>query len=80
MIAPAAEASCCGEGGRSRSERSGLIQGLRGEPPFDGRRFPPLPWGGKRVADADIVFIADWIDDDCPATDDTVTEIAAPKA
>jgi tyrosinase len=81
MIAPSAEASCCGEGGgRSRSERSGLIQGLRGEPPFDGRRFPPLLWGGKRVADADIAFIADWIDDGCPAADGTVTELPAPKA
>jgi tyrosinase len=81
MIAPAAEASCCGDGGgRSRSERSGLIQGLRGAPPFDGVRFPPLPWGGKPVADADIAFIADWIDDGCPAADDTVTAIAAPKA
>src|SRR4029077_18519607 len=47
---------------------------------FDGRRFPPLPWGGTRVADADIAFIADWIDDGCPATEDTVTEIGAPKA
>jgi tyrosinase len=81
MIAPAVEASCCGEGGgRSRSERSGLIQGLRGEPPFDGRRFPPLPWGGKQVDDTDIAFIADWIDDGCPASDDAVTEIAAPQA
>jgi tyrosinase len=64
LIAPAV-ASCCG-GGQSRSENSGLIKALRGEPPFDGDRFPPLMWGGSRVADPDIAFIADWIDDDCP--------------
>ena len=51
---------------RSRSARSGLIRGLRGVAPFDGARFPPLPWGGTRVADADIAFIADWIDDGLP--------------
>ena len=39
---------------------------MRGLPPFDGSRFPPLPWGGTRVADADIAFIADWIDDGLP--------------
>ena len=69
MIAPESAASCCGDD--SRSARSGLIQGLRGEPPFDGNRFPPLMWGGERVADADIRFIADWIDDGCPADDQT---------
>jgi tyrosinase len=63
LIAPE-PASCCGG---SRSADSGLIKGLRGEPPFDGERFPPLPWGGSRVAEADIAFIADWIDDGCPA-------------
>jgi len=68
MIAPAAEASCCG-GGETRSAQSGLIKGLRGEPPFDNGRFPPLMWAGKRVADPDIEFIADWIDDGCPAED-----------
>jgi tyrosinase len=67
MIAPESAASCCDDG--SRSARSGLIRGLRGEPPFDGQRFPPLMWGGDRVADADIRFIADWIDDGCPADD-----------
>ena len=53
----------------SRSARSGLIQALRGEAPFDGRQFPPRPWGGAPVAAADIQFIADWIDDGCPAED-----------
>lgn len=48
-------------------ERAGLVRGLRGEPPFDGSRFPRLPWGGKRVPEADICMIADWIDDGCPA-------------
>ena len=64
MIAPENASSCCDDG--SRSARSGLIRGLRGETPFDGSRFPPLPWGGERVAMDDIAFIADWIDDGCP--------------
>src|SRR5215216_674090 len=67
MIAPEEKASCCDDG--SRSARSGLIRGLRGEAPFDGNRFPPLMWGGARVSEADIQFIADWIDDGCPADD-----------
>src|SRR5436305_9655591 len=45
MIAPDAEPSCCHPPG-SRSADSGLIKGLRGDPPFDGHHFPPLPWGG----------------------------------
>jgi len=72
MIAPESSGSSCGCGegnGESRSARSGLIQGLRGAPPFDGVRFPPLMWGGDRVGDDDVAFIADWIDDGCPADD-----------
>src|SRR6516164_62047 len=57
MIAAAAAPSCCSEG-EARSARSGLIKGLRGAPPFDGGRFPRLPWGGQPVADVDIQFIA----------------------
>jgi tyrosinase len=67
LIAPAQAASCCA--GESRSAGSGLIKALRGEAPFDGSRFPPLPWGGAAVAKADIRFIADWIDDGCPEDD-----------
>ena len=67
LIAPEQPASCCSEG--SRSARSGLIKALRGEPPFDGGQYPPRPWGGAPVAEADIQFIADWIDDGCPADD-----------
>jgi tyrosinase len=67
LIAPAQPESCCASG--SRSARSGLIKALRGEAPFDGRQFPPMPWGGTPVAAADIQFIADWIDDGCPADD-----------
>src|SRR5688500_7192067 len=59
MIAPEEKASCCDDG--SRSARSGLIRGLRGLAPFDGNRFPPFMWGGSRVAEADIQFIAEWI-------------------
>jgi len=68
LIAPEAGKSCCSHGADgkpSRSERSGLIVGLRGEAPFDGVRFPRLPWGGKPVSDADITYIAEWIDGGC---------------
>ena len=54
---------------RGRAAASGLIQGLRGQSPFDGSRFPRLPWGGATVDEEDIQFIADWIDDGCPAND-----------
>jgi len=81
MIAPEAQPSCCSDGeSRSRSARSGLIKGLRGEPPFDGGRFPRLPWGGKPVADVDIQFIADWIDDGCPADDHLETKYLEPQS
>lgn len=69
----------CGGGARSGAEgtvkypgrgaTSGLVKGLRGQPPFDGSRLPRLPWGGPRVAEDDIVFISDWIDDGCPTGD-----------
>ena len=58
LIAPdgkQATASCCAHhdsgtaAANSRAARSGLVQGLRGEGPFDGSQFPPLPWGGKPV-------------------------------
>ncbi len=48
---------------------SGLVRGLRGQFPFDGAQFPPLPWGGGRVAEPDIQMIEQWIDDGCPAAD-----------
>lgn len=73
LIAAGPAAACCGGGSRSAS--SGLIQGLRGEPPFDGSRFPPLMWGGSRVADEDIAFIASWIDDGCPSDDKGTTAL-----
>ncbi len=59
-----------------RGDSSGLIQGLRGLAPFDGSRFPPLPWGGKRLSGDDIDFISDWIDDGCPAADREIASIA----
>ncbi len=68
LIAKAGTKSCCGTE-TSRGEASGLVQGLRGAAPFDGSRFPRLPWGGTAVADDDIRFIADWIDDGLPAED-----------
>jgi tyrosinase len=66
MIAEAPVHACCTADG-ARSAASGLIKGLRGEAPFDGGRFPPLPWGGRAVTPADIDRIADWIDAGCPA-------------
>ena len=63
--------SCCGrqaaEATMSRSARSGLIAGLRGEAPFDGTQFPRLPWGGSVVDETNVQVIASWIDDGCPA-------------
>jgi tyrosinase len=49
---------------------AGLIIGLRGQYPFDGTQFPPLPWGGTRVSDSDIAFIAQWIADGCPGEEE----------
>jgi tyrosinase len=54
MVAPA--------GTPDRGASSGLVAGLRGEWPFDGAQFPPLPWGGTRVEEADVQVISDWID------------------
>ena len=63
-----------------RAAASGLIQGLRGLAPFDGSRFPPLMWGGARVADDDIHFIAAWIDDGCPQDDREIASFALTAA
>lgn len=52
-----------------RGAASGLVRGLRGQAPFDGSRFPRLPWGGRPVAEDEIRFISDWIDDGCPPAD-----------
>jgi len=82
MIAPAevmGASSCCHHdeadehASPGRGARSGLIRGLRGQPPFDGLRYPQVPWGGRAVADEDITFISDWIDDGCPAADHRVS-------
>ena len=76
--APAPVASCCGHAGdhKGRGAVSGLIRGLRGEPPFDGGQFPRLPWGGAVVSSEDIDFISEWIDDGC-ADDDYSNAIDA---
>jgi tyrosinase len=66
MVAPPATFYACCAPSCTRSSASGLIKGLRGEAPFDGGRFPALPWGGTAVAPADIDRIADWIDAGCP--------------
>ncbi len=72
---PPAPKTCCSGGEDRRSAASGLIRALRGEPPFDGTRFQPFMWSGKRVSDADIAFISAWIDDGCPP-DDRLTVVA----
>src|SRR5687768_13715372 len=71
MIATA-DLACCG----GRGAASGLVQGLRGQAPFDGSRFPRLPWGGKAVADDDVRFISDWIDDGAPPDDHEIASFA----
>jgi hypothetical protein len=58
-----------------REASSGLVIGLRGQFPFDGSQFPPLPWGGIRVAEPDIQLISDWIDAGLP---DSEAPAAAP--
>jgi tyrosinase len=78
LIAREPEKSCCGEGG-ARSSLSGLVRALRGDPPFNGSRFPPLMWNGKRLSESDIAFIADWIDDGCPV-DDRLTSVSIEPA
>jgi tyrosinase len=52
-----------------RGAASGLIKGLKGQPPFDGTQFPPLPWGGRRATASEIETIEGWIDDGCPDED-----------
>ena len=66
LIAPAG--SCCGKSapGSGRGARSALVQGLRGQAPFDGSRFVRLPWGGDAVDPADVDRIEAWIDEGCP--------------
>ncbi|NEU98267.1 tyrosinase family protein [Bradyrhizobium sp. UFLA 03-164] len=66
MVAPPATGHACCAPVRTRSAASGLIKGLRGEAPFDGDRFPALPWGGRTVSPSDIDHIAEWIDAGCP--------------
>ena len=78
MIAPPAKTDCGCAKTEGRGAASGLIKGLRGQAPFDGGRFPPLPWGGVPVAPADIDFISGWIDDDCPVGDRELLVDAGP--
>jgi photosystem II stability/assembly factor-like uncharacterized protein len=62
------------------SAASNLVKALKGETPFGvdlpapppGARFSRMPAALPPVADADIAFIARWIDDGCPA------DVAAP--
>src|SRR5882762_1474640 len=80
IIAPAEApvASCCHGGSadspsESRSSRSGLVRGLRGQAPFDASQYPRLMWGGQTVPEEEIGFIADWIDDGCSPSDHQIS-------
>ncbi|WP_459212116.1 tyrosinase family protein [Aquimarina rhabdastrellae] len=54
-----------------RSDRSAIIRGLKGLPPFDGSIFPKLLWDAAYEATPDqIAIIASWIDADCPVEED----------
>lgn len=86
LIAPpeaAPRASCCCSGSAAedsvsgRGAASGLIQGLRGEAPFDNSRFPRLPWGGRPVGEEDIRLISEWIDDGLPEEGRAITSFEA---
>jgi tyrosinase len=75
--APAATAPCCHhpapaprQASAAVSGEAGLIRGLRGQFPFDGTQFPPLPWGGARVAEPDIQLIEGWIAAGCPSPEE----------
>ncbi len=63
-----------------RGAASGLVKGLRGEAPYDGSVFPRLPWGGATVADDDVQFISDWIDDGLPGDDRETSLPAEPQS
>lgn len=70
LVAAAGEGACgcgCAAETGARSARSPLIQGLRGQTPFDGSQFLQLPWGGQPLSCDEIDFISAWIDDGCPA-------------
>jgi tyrosinase len=89
----AARSCCCGGGAAAgdpagdqiegsvcpgRGAASGLVQGLRGEPPFDGSRFPRLPWGGQPVEEENVRLISEWIDDGLPEAGRAITSFDAP--
>lgn len=63
-----------------RGAASALVKGLRGQAPYDGSVFPRLPWGGAAVADDDVAFISDWIDDGLPGGDRETVLAAEPEA
>jgi len=52
--------------GADRGARSGLIQALKGVPPFGPGGLPRMPLGRPPVADDDIAWIQKWIDNDGP--------------
>jgi tyrosinase len=62
--------SCCGSSSSvTDGGGSALLDGLRGEGPFDGSQFPRLPWGRPPMAESEVREIAEWIADGAPASD-----------
>jgi len=53
--------------GPNRGERSNVVKVLKG-PLTNPTPIPRMPLNRPKVADADIKFIQDWIDADCPET------------
>lgn len=81
-----AEGNCWPSGGsgkggddpdETRSDKSAIIKGLRGEYPFDGSVYPPLLWDAAyQATEDDIQIIANWIDGGC-LLDEAAEEVAS---
>ena len=57
-----------------KPDESALIKSLKGVTPFDGSEFPRMPVGRPPVSDTDIAFIAQWIRDGAPDSDDVARD------
>ena len=72
LIAPETWKSCCSHTpGPLRDAFRALRTDSRAAAaplPSMAPQFPRLPWGGTPVAEEDIQFIADWIDEGCSPT------------
>jgi hypothetical protein len=66
MIGTIRDVQLIADPGPDRGARSGLIQALRGEGRFTDDGFGRMPLDREPVADFDIQYIQDWIDEGCP--------------